>query len=157
VGYWDQTPATPLGSNHLVGIWTAGGTLLGTGTVLTNSPITDGFRFAPIDAPVDLLAGQTYVIGALIPAGANNDNLYISGLVTAPIITTAPEITYGQSRANFAGFGFPGTVLATAGRFGPDFQFVQTQPIPEPASLTVFGLALVGLAGYRLRRRKQVA
>lgn len=153
LGFWDATPASPLATNHDVGIWTGGGSLLGSATVLTNSPILNGFRYVPTN-PIFLDAGQTYVIGTFIPAPPDNDNIYISSLTTAPVLTTAPEITFVSSNVNVGGTGlaFPAATPALAlGRFGPNFQF---EVVPEPATWILFGLGCLVLLSYRCKGRR---
>ncbi len=63
LGFWDASPTNPLAQNHEVGLWTSGGTLLASTTVLTNSALTGAFRYEAI-APTLLLSGQSYVLGA---------------------------------------------------------------------------------------------
>ena len=41
LGLWDETPADPLSQTHQVGLWSSTGTLLGSATIQTNSPLRD--------------------------------------------------------------------------------------------------------------------
>lgn len=154
LGYWDQTPATPLGEDHLVGLWTDGGALLGSTTVLTNSSLLSNFRYAA-SQPLSLSAGQTYVIGALIVSPV--DNAYIGNNA---MVTTAPQITFNGARiiSGSAALTFPSSTAGPAGgRFGPNFQFV-TAAIPEPGtSALVAASGLLSLAGVWSRRHRRCA
>src|SRR4051794_39543468 len=63
LGVWDASTGDPLTQSHQVGIWTAGGTLLASGTVPANGPLTGSWRYVSI-SPVTLTAGQSYIVGS---------------------------------------------------------------------------------------------
>ena len=133
--------------SHQVGIWDSGGALVASGTVSrgTAEPLVNQFRYASIGAVT--LGIATYQIGALFLTG--NDALIVPGFATN--FAAAPEITFNQSM-----FAAGGTLadptnsgFASAGYFGPNFLY-DVQSVPEPASLLLVG---IGLVGMRLLRR----
>lgn len=145
LGFWDASPTSPLAQDHQVGLWTSGGTLLASTTVLTNSPLTGAFRYEAI-APTLLVSGQSYVLGAqYYPAFAD---AYVQFAASA---TFDPLITFlGDTRNDSAGgFSFPGNLTANNGRFGPNIQF---ESVPEPASVFLMGLGCAALIRRRARQ-----
>jgi hypothetical protein len=149
VGIFDDSLDGLLNS-YQVGIWNSGGTLLDSGTVPsgTAGTLIGSFRYASI-APLNLLAGQNYWIGALYLNG--NDPLIFPGSATG--FTTDPAVTFVEN--GFRGgssLSFPNQTLGTQpAYFGPDFEFNPTSPVPEPASIT---LLLLGSAVGLLRNRR---
>ncbi|BBH39999.1 hypothetical protein myaer102_25430 [Microcystis viridis NIES-102] len=152
LGLWDETPADPLAQTHQVGLWSSTGTLLGSATIQTNSPLTGSFRYAAI-APVALTSGLTYFLGSEISNPFSDQ--YTS---SASSIVTAPEITFlGAARNNSAGgFSFPSITTSVNGRFGPNFQFqVVSASVPEPTStLGLLALGTLGAASTLKRKLK---
>jgi hypothetical protein len=150
LGLWDETPADPLGQSHQVGLWSSTGTLLGSATIQTNSPLTGSFRYAAI-TPVALTSGLTYFLGSEVYEP------FSDGYTTvASSIVTAPEITFlGTAVNNSAGgFSFPSNTGSGNGRFGPNFQFqVISTSVPEPTSTLGF-LALGTLGAASTLKRK---
>jgi Domain of unknown function (DUF4082)/PEP-CTERM motif len=146
LGFWDASPTGPLGQNHQVGLWTSGGTLVASTTVLTTSPLTGGFRYEAI-APTLLLSGQSYVLGAEYYSPFAD--LYRQSATSA---TFDPAISFlGDTRNDSAGgFSFPGTLTTNTGRFGPNIQFEAA--VPEPASVFLMGLGAVALIRRRARQ-----
>lgn len=143
LGFWDSTPADPLGQSHQVGIWTGdGSSLLGSVTVLTTSALSGAFRYEDV-TPFTLTAGESYLIGAAISSP-------FSDVYTVPAtVTTDANITLTGSARNgtSAGFSAPTTVTAGNGRIGPNFEFTvgQVGQVPEPSALliTLTGLGLM--------------
>ncbi|HZJ16509.1 MAG TPA: DUF4082 domain-containing protein [Chthoniobacteraceae bacterium] len=137
-----------LNFSHAVGLWLNGGALLGSTTVQTSDPLLDGFRYTSL-TPINLLAGQTYVIGAFY--SPNSDFLRVVPF-GASSFSTAPEISYLGARYVVGPNSLqrPDVVSTTTGFWGPNFQFTPTV-VPEPGT-ALFGFALVGaIVGFRRR------
>lgn len=137
--------------SHGVGLWTGGGTLLASTTVLSGTASTlDGhFRYESI-APVALTAGSRYVVAA---ADLSNGDPYVYELTG---FSSAPGITFVDDRWSIG----TGLLLPTSsdtisnGWFGGNLKI---DAIPEPSTLGIWGvLGGLGLIAAR-RRRKQVA
>ena len=161
LGFFDDALSpfgtTGLKQDHLVSLWTAGGTLL-TQTTITNastpvaSTAADG-RWLFNDIPAVILTPGTYVIGALNSASAQCATCdYFRYLDTA---TTSSAITFIEARENVSGNGFPSTKdsARNAGYFGPDFAFT---PVPEPSMGILVGtMGLIGIGGALWRRSRR--
>lgn len=146
LGWWDANVQDPLAASHEVGIWTTGGVLLGSATVMPNDPLTGSFRYASLSAPIALAGGTTYVIGGRDLVGDNDNYSSSNGALSMD-----PQVTFLQAArsANGTGFAFPGTLTANSGgRFGPNFML---SPVPEPGTygLMALGLLAVGAAARR--------
>ncbi|MCP5523744.1 MAG: immunoglobulin domain-containing protein [Verrucomicrobiales bacterium] len=122
--------------HHQVGLWTDSGTLLASVTVTSTDPEYNQVRWAPLDTPLPLSAGQVYRIGANYPGPTDLFHYLASS------VTMAPVVSYLHS-ANSAddGFRFPDNLSsADCGFCGPNFEFAITtgQPvlINQPSSRT---------------------
>jgi hypothetical protein len=157
LGVWDPVAGAPLTRNHPVGIWDQAGTLLGSATVLTTSPMTAGFQFVPV-TPFELDPGQTYTIGAFYPNTGPDLDADQPLRSNATGFTPAAAVSFGTNRNIFNNAGltepnanFPGSNPAF---FGPNFQFgpvAPSPPVPEPTTLVLFGLG--GLIVLGVARR----
>ena len=108
-------------TNHRVGIWTSSGTLLGSVTVTPTSSSSGGYFYEDLSTPINLTAGNSYLIGTYVYGDAfiyNADN-----------IITDPSITIGDSYEGDPGFIFPtnnnGRVDLT-----PNFKFTSSNQPP---------------------------
>jgi hypothetical protein len=112
------------------------------------------YRYETLASAVALSSGTTYTLAWQVGSAdlSASDSLVISyaSLVVHPDVAIA-----NQSRfLSTSSFTFP-TNSGTA-----DFLFrgnvnaqIEATAVPEPASLTLLGLGVAGLLGYRLRRR----
>jgi hypothetical protein len=139
-----------LAASHQVGIWTLGGTLLGSTTVQTNSALTGSFRYEAVTA-FTLDANTSYLIGGrdLIDDG----DRYISGVSN---LVTGAGITFNEAARSDIGTGFAApTVLGanSGGRFGANFQYRPTTVVPEPSTYALLAAGLAAMAVVARRRR----
>ncbi len=135
--------------SHDVGMYDAAGNLLASTTIDNNSSFfAQHFVFNPV-SPVELFAGQTYVVvggSGVIDPYAFND---VGFTVYAPV-----NVLGDNWIGNGGGLQFTGTMVigdVSDGYWGPNFGW---DPIatPEPSSLLLLGSGALGLAG--LLRRK---
>jgi len=80
--------------------------------------------------------------------------------------TVSDELVISQFSGSFTSDGDPSTITHTDGAFQLDetgslqslfrMDVNSDSAVPEPGSLTLLGMAVVGMAGYRWRRRKQI-
>ena len=139
-----------LAESHEVGIWNSNGNLLASTTVAigTTDPLINQFRYSSI-IPITLAAGQDYFVGALWPNGV--DNILYPGDVSN--FSTISSISFVQN-GYFAGFALAcptDTVDSLPAYFGPNFN---SSAVPEPATMLLLGLGLVGLVGVRRKFKK---
>jgi Domain of unknown function (DUF4082) len=166
LGVWEQNTGVNLTQTHQVGLWTAGGALLASGTVPLNSTVTGSWRYVSI-TPVTLTAGQTYVAGSEILSPFTDTYSRVD--LPGGTVTTNALITLGVSATNASagGFSFPNATSATvAARLGPNLLVAAAPPTPPPTSvpdspwtlgLIGTGLALVGSFFLGMRGRERAS
>ena len=133
--------------SHDVGIWTSGGTLLGSVTVPsgTGGELIGDFRYAVLSGPVALSTNTVYVIGALFTVGdawseSDSNNTFASvasGYTSGFVSGGSLAIPNNQNLGSQAYLG------ANA---------VYTTAVPEPATTALpAGRGPVGLVLFRPR------
>ena len=152
LGWWDQTPASPLAASHQVGLWSVSGTLIASATVLPGDPLTGGFRYAALSSPVTLGGGTVYMIGGRDTlADGDNYSTANSALVMGAGINFG-----GATRSNVGvGFAFPvNTTGDPGGHFGPNFIYAA---VPEASTQLMMLMGLGAVGGLAARRRARAA
>lgn len=136
--------------SHDVGIWDSAGNLVGSSTVSagTVDPLTNQFRYASVS--FNLVAGETYEIGAVW----NNllDDLILNGAATG--FANSPGVTFTQN-SYIAGGTLSDPINhadTQPAYFGPNFLYSSSTSTPEPSSLLLLSSGL--LAGVGMIRRK---
>jgi len=142
LGTFDNGSVATIGS-PTVGIWTAGGTLLGTANLSGTLTQSNYFAFTSnLSNAISLAANTEYLIGStgIAPYEFSFGNN----------TTTNLGITFNGDRwIGGAGLTFPTLTDETDGFYGANFQATAT---PEPASFLALGLPALGLL---VKRRKK--
>jgi hypothetical protein len=157
LGFWDAG-GDGLGEAHQVAIWHASGagdlgSAIVSGTVAagTVDPLAPGSHFRVVDVTATLLTPGDYVIGGRLP-GQQVDSYKDQSAGTINNLAFGPGISFIQKR--FGGdpaFIRPDFTGAGSGIYGPNFTFAS---VPEPSSIALAVCGLVGVAGWKWRRRR---
>jgi hypothetical protein len=134
-----------------VGLWDNSGTLLATSTISngTSNTLLAGYRWNDLTSEVDLFAGSTYRIAAFLTL---DDAIFIgSGHTFNPIISHTGNAVYNLGGT---GLSYPSNTSSSnqVKYLNASFQFTTVQ-VPEPSTLAIFGLALMGLASRRFKKQ----
>jgi len=134
---------------HNVLVWDSAGMVVASAVVPqgTEAQLIDFFRYTPVDSPVMLHAGQTYVVGTWYSGG---------GLLDTPgTWDTTANPHFSSVGANHAIFEsdsleFPNSFNGTNPMWGPTFQY---NVVPEPST---YLLMLCGIAVIIFVKRKML-
>ena len=148
LGFYDSG-RDGLVSDHSVGIFSAGGTLLGSAVVGPSATTLVGdFRYVDLASPINLATGTTYYIAGT--AGGDSDGwVYLA----SNILTSGIDYTGSYYRAGATTLNFISALRATSREY-MTVNFDAT-PVAEPQvyALMLAGLAIIGLVGHRRRPR----
>ena len=141
LGYFD--PSGGMIDSHEVGLYDSSGTLLASTDVTSASAYSSANFLYNAITPIELLAGQTYVL-----EGVTGIDYYTNNVTG---FTLNEPLTLLGTTIGGATMTYNGITPATGNDyFGADFGAV-----PEPGSLLLLGSGLLGLAG--MLRRKLLA
>ncbi|MBN9420580.1 MAG: DUF4082 domain-containing protein [Candidatus Eremiobacteraeota bacterium] len=154
LGLFDDASVTGLTDSHQIGIWDSSSALIASATVPSGTAATlvSNFRYVSI-APVTLLAGQVYTIGASFLANSfDYSNIFRTSAVFNPVITYGEARTVLGSGLNNpvdSGFGLE------QGVFGPNFDFILAGGAPELDTVSAtLPLAFASMLLLSLKRRR---
>ncbi len=157
-GSFGIPPAPPLGQTFLAGVpntamaITLGSfPLAGNGMQFVGGTISSFLNITGADASTDNIDGFPTMFGftdtPLYPAGASTGSL-LGGLLTIPVHSSVAQIVNAATPAgpfDYEVVNFDGVIFATL--------------VPEPSTMTLLGLGVVGLlsSAWRARKRKALA
>jgi hypothetical protein len=147
LGYYDSG-LDGLVSDHSVGIYSAGGTLLGSAVVGPSATTLLGdFRYVSLASPINLAAATTYYIAGTV--GGDSDGWVYQA---SNILTSGINYTGSYYALNATSITFPVSPATTREYMTVNFD---ATPVAEPQvyALMLAGLAVVGLVGHRRRPR----
>ena len=121
---------------HSVGLWDFSGRLLASADfpVGEAAPLLGSFRYVEI-VPVDLQAGQSYLVGVFLPAPVSDYTfVFITEQARFYNLAIDPRISFGNYRADLSdGLAFPATSFTGYyGGFGPNLIVADLPPDPTP-------------------------
>jgi hypothetical protein len=132
-----------------VGLWTDGGTLLGSSTVSATDVLLGSSVYKAI-TPVVLSSNTVYRIGLHAVSGSTP---YPVASPPDGAFSMSSDIQLQSAVSAANGFTFPVNNLGDGAMLvGPNFRYNWT--IPEPSAMTLLGLGLLALVTRRLTARQ---
>lgn len=121
------------------------------------------WRFQELQSSLDLTANVSYVIGALHPSflsdtvrSPNGGNTLMSPDAKIVFDGANPGEGRGGRWAPAGGLSFPMNLDYGTDSFGANFLIAdESAIIPEPSSIILFSIGIIGIVGICLRRRKR--
>jgi len=142
LGIYDYNLSGP----HTVGLWDSVGHLLVSATIPTAANTVDGFKWVDIPSVVLSPSGQ-YTVGAYYP---NTSEWFVDSATISPLFHVIAGV-YHDDTAGQAGLYWPTDGYNQSGFFSAN---LSAAPVPEPATVFLLGMGILGLAGFRKRVHK---
>lgn len=112
--------------------------------------ITDRSKYVFADSYWDGGYREAHPVGFL--ATGNGTDTGKTASVTGPFVASTPVVfSFSDQLINI---GNSPMTIGLAASCANDALFSEVAPVPEPATMLLFGAGLIGLAGSRLRRKK---
>jgi len=148
LGFFDSNK-DGLSESHQVGLFNNEGDLLTSGTVESNHYLDGWFRWVDV-SDVNLIADEEYIV-----MGVAGSELYAADQLISNMIVDS-NITFENSMYSRTNSLTSGRFLSNQGFFGGNIKTIPDNSnisnVPVPASVWLFGSALLGFVGIKKKR-----